>query len=174
MPDIPETIVLDRHLHLRGRANEVWVRRGLLLLLVALLAVALLNVFGQRPTQSSAASDRALFRVSAPPRVRGGLIYQARFTIEARRELRNAALVLSSDWLEGVTVNTIEPSPIVEASRNGQLVLQLGHIPAGQKHLLFMEFQMNPTTIGRRHPTVALEDGGHELVRIHRTMSILP
>jgi hypothetical protein len=174
MADLPESIVVDRHLDLRGRANEVWVRRGLLLGLVALLVVALLNVFGQRPMQSSAGSDRAVFRVSAPPRIRGGLIYQARFTIEARRELKDAALVLSSDWLDGVTVNTIEPSPIGEASRNGQLVLQLGHIPAGQKHVLYMEFQMNPTTVGRRHPTVTLEDSGFELLRIHRTLTIFP
>jgi hypothetical protein len=174
MPDVPDAIVLERHLHLRGRRNEVWVRRGLLLLLAGLLLVAVLNLFGQKPTKSSALTDRALFQVDGPPRIRGGLIYQVRFTIEARRELKDAALVLSSAWLEGMTVNTIEPSPLGEASRNGQLVLQLGHIPAGQKHLLFMEFQVNPTTVGRRHPTVRLEDSGRELARIHRTLTIIP
>jgi hypothetical protein len=35
-------------------------------------------------------------------------------------------LVLDSGWGEGVTINTIEPSPVGEASRDGKLVFDLG------------------------------------------------
>ena len=45
-------------------------------------------------------------------------------------ELKQATLVLSQGWLEGNTINTIEPSPVGEASRNGSLSLDLGHVPA--------------------------------------------
>jgi hypothetical protein len=71
----------------------------------------LLNVFGQRPGTSQASTAAGSVKVYAPGRVCNGLYYEARFTITARRELKNALLVLDSGWLEGTTVNTIEPSP---------------------------------------------------------------
>jgi len=82
--------------------------------------------------------------------------------------------VLHSGWAEGHTINTIEPSPIGEASRDGKLVLELGHIPAGQTHLLFMQLQVNPTNVGRRSQDVALYDGDTLLTSIDRTITIFP
>ena len=74
----------------------------------------------------------------------------ARFHITAQRDLAHATVVLSPGWLESQTLNTVEPSPVNEASNNGQLSFDLGHIPAGQSHLLFLEFQVNPTNVGHR------------------------
>ena len=71
-------------------------------------------------------------------------------------------------------INTIEPSPLGEASRNGDLLFTLGHIPAGQKHILFMGFQVNPTNVGRRAPTSTLYDGGTQLVDLDRTLTVFP
>ena len=68
-------------------------------------------------------------------------------------------LLLDPGWLEGITINTIEPSPIGEGSRDGKLVLELGHIPAGATYLLFIQAQVNPTNIGHRSQDVALYDG---------------
>jgi hypothetical protein len=106
--------------------------------------------------------------------VRGGLLWQARFTVEARQEVKNAVLVLSEGWLNGNTINTIEPSPIGEGSRNGSLTFQLGHIPQGERHLLFVQFQTNPTNFGRRDADVQLEDDGKQLLSIHRTLTVFP
>ncbi len=71
-------------------------------------------------------------------------------------------------------VNTIEPGPIGEASRDGDLLLTLGHISAGQKFRLFMEFQVNPTNVGHRTADVTLYDGGTTLATIHRTVTVYP
>jgi hypothetical protein len=172
--DAPDTIVLREHRDLAGRGYEVWARRALLLVLVAVLVLALLNVFGQRPSSTVASASAARLQVSAPPRLRGGLIYQVRFDIAARRELKDAQLVLSSAWLDGMTVNTITPSPLGEASRDGSLVLDLGHIPAGRDYLLFMQFQVNPTTIGSRSPTVDLYDGNTQLAHVKRALTVFP
>ena len=38
-------------------------------------------------------------------------------------------------------------------------MLDLGHVPAGQRHILFMQFQVNPTNVGRRPQSVRLYDG---------------
>ena len=101
-------------------------------------------------------------------------MFQARFTIQARRDLKDATLVLGDGWLENMTVNTIEPSPVGEASDDGKLSLELGHIPAGQKYVLFIQFQVNPTNIGHREQTVALRDGDRSLLAYEKTITVYP
>jgi hypothetical protein len=174
MADIPDTIVLKRDRDLEGRGHEIWVRRVLFGVVVLIPVLALLNLFGQRPQTSTATVQAASLKVYAAKRVRSGVLFQARFRITAHRELAKARLVLSPGWLEGMTVNTIEPSPVGEASANGRLSLELGHVPAGQSFLLFMQFQVDPTNVGRRDQTVRLYDGDRHLLTIHRTITIFP
>lgn len=174
MPDIPDTIVLKRDRDLAGRRWEIWLRRGLFALLPLVVVLALLNVFGQRPSDVGARADAASLSVYAPGRVRGGLLFQARFHVIARSDLKNATLVLAPGWLEGMTVNTIEPAPISEASRNGSLSLELGHIPRGQSHLLFIQFQVNPTNVGHRSHDVDLYDGDTRLLHVDRSITVYP
>jgi hypothetical protein len=172
--DIPDTIVLKRHRDLEGVRSGVWVRRGFLSVFAALPVVALVNVFGQRPSPVTAIAPAASLQLYAPVHVRGGLIWEARFRIEARHELKKATLVLDHGWLEGMSVNTIEPSPVGEGSHDGKLVLELGHVPAGQTHVLYMQFQVNPTNVGRRSQTVRLYDGDELLLTMHRKVTIFP
>ena len=171
MADIPQQIVLKRDRDLEGRGWEIWLRRGLFLLLPL---VGLLNLFGQRPGSTTVSANGASMKVYAPARVRSGLLWEARFHITAQRDLKEATLLLSPGWLEGNTVNTIEPSPVGEASNNGQLSLDLGHIPAGESYLLFMQFQTDPINVGHRDASVTLKDGDRTLFRIHRTITIFP
>lgn len=174
MAEIPDRLVLKRHRDLEGRRWHPLVRRALLLLLAVLPVLALINVFGQRPATSSASTPAASLKVYAAKRVRGGLLYEARFHVVAKQELKDATLVLSPGWLEGMTVNTIEPSPLGESSRNGSLALELGHIPAGESYLLFIQFQVNPTNVGHRAQNVALDDGEKRVLSIHRSVTVFP
>jgi hypothetical protein len=173
--DIPDQIVLKRHRDLDGRAWQIWVRRGLFALLPILALLGLVNLFGQRPaTTTTNSPGAASLKLFAPARLRSGLLWQARFHITAQRDLKQATLVLSPGWLEGMTVNTIEPSPVGEASNNGRLSLDLGHIPAGQSYLLFMQFQTNPTNVGHRDASLTLKDGDTPLLHLHRTITVFP
>ena len=129
---------------------------------------------GMAARRYSLDSSRAKLELYVPSHLRGGLLYQARFTIDAHRDVKNAILQLSPGWNESQTVNTIEPSPLAEASRNGDLLLTLGHIPAGQKYRLFMQFQVNPTNVGVRDADVTLYDGGTKLGHIHRKLVFFP
>ena len=174
MADIPQQIVLKRDRDLEGRGWEIWLRRGFFLLLPLVGLLGLLNLFGQRPGSTTVAANGASMKVYAPARVRSGLLWEARFHITAQRDLKEATLLLSPGWLEGNTVNTIEPSPVGEASNNGQLSLDLGHIPAGESYLLFMQFQTDPINVGHRDASVTLKDGDQTLFRIHRTITIFP
>jgi hypothetical protein len=173
--DIPDSIVLRRHRDLVGRRHQVWWRRGLVALVGVIPLLALFNVFGQRPGTATVATSAARLQVYAPTRVRGGLLYEARFRITARRELKKALLVLDPGWAEGMSINTIEPSPGGQASRDGQLSFSLGHIPAGKSYLLFMQFQVNPTNLAWHRPqNVELFDGGTHLLTVKRSVTVFP
>ena len=174
MADVPQRIVLKRHRDLDGRENDIWVRRGLFALMPILAVLGLFNLFGQRPQSQTASAGGASLKVYAPSRVRSGLLFMARFHIRAQRDMKQAILVLGPGWLENMTVNTIEPSPVGEASDNGSLSLDLGHIPAGSSYLLFVDFQVNPTNVGHRNASVTLRDGNQELLHIHREITIWP
>jgi hypothetical protein len=174
MAGIPDGIVLRRDRDLDSRKHEIWVRRGLFALLVAIPVLALFNIFGQRPQTSTAVTPAAKLVVYAPARVRSGLLYEARFRIDARRKLENAALVLDPGWLEGMTVNSIAPSPNKQTSENGLLRLNLGKIEAGHKFRLFIYFQVNPTNVGHRSQVVELDDGSTRLMSVRRTITIFP
>lgn len=173
MADVPDQLTLRRNRDAEGRRDLV-IRRGFAGLLVLLSGLGLLNVFGQHPSTSNAATRAADLEVYAPARVRAGLYYMARFTIVAHSDLRRATLVLDPGWAEGITINTVEPSPIGEASDDGRLVFELGHIPAGEKYVFFIHLQVNPTNIGRRPQDVDLRDGDTELAHIDRTITVFP
>jgi hypothetical protein len=171
---VPDHLTLRHHRDLTGRERRPLTRWILLAALTLVILLGAFNAFGQGPQTSQAAGPAASLEVSSPARVRGGLIYESRFTIEARRELENATLVLDPGWLEGMTLNTLEPGPIGEASRDGRLALELGHVPAGGRHVFFLHFQVNPTNVGRRSQDVELHDGETPLLHIDRTVTVFP
>ncbi len=175
MADIPDRLTLKHNRDLAGTSEVPWSRRVILTLILVFSVLGLLNVFGQRPGTSTAATPKARLEVYAPEHLRGGLLFSARFHVFANEDVKNAILILDPGWLESMAVNTIEPSPLGEASADGRLTLQLGHIPKGSSHLLFMQFQVNPTNVAwRRRANVALYDGGKKLVHIDREVTVYP
>jgi hypothetical protein len=175
MADVPDAIVLKRDRDLEGREGDIWVRRALLSLVVAVPVIALFNVFGQRPDTHLLVGPAASLKIYAPSKLRGGLLYEGRFHITARQDIKHAYLVLGPGWAEGMSINTIEPSPMSEASNAGRLSLELGHIPAGQSHILFMQFQVNPTNVAfGRKQTVWLLDDKTRLLTFSREINIYP
>lgn len=153
---------------------KVWGRRALVALLVAVPVIALLNVVGQRSSTSVATGPTAELDVQAPDRLRGGLLFQTRFTVVAKKSIKNLHLVLSPGWFEGVTLNTIEPAADMEGSRNGKVSLSYGSLDPGQRLVVWMEWQMNPTTLTHRSLVAAAYDGGAKLVDVHRTRTVFP
>ena len=174
MADQPDGIVLRRHRDLQGRRWHPWLRRGLLGLIALVLVLALFDVFGQETSTTRAEAGAATLSVSAPGAVRGGLLFQARITTEVHTDLKDATLVLNQAWVDGLTVNTIEPSPLNEASRDGSLAFDLGHLPAGSKHVLYLDDQVNPTTVGSRTLRLELQDGETPVTSLERTLRIFP
>lgn len=150
------------------------MRRALLLVPLALVVLALANVFGQKPVSSSATVPAAKLVVNAPTHARSGLIYAARFRIYATQDLKNATLVLAAGWADGYTVNGQAPQPLTQGSSNGNIVFGFGHVPAGQQLTFWLSLQVNPTTIGHHSETVWLYDGKKELTVVRRSVFIFP
>ena len=171
--ELPDHLDLGRH-----RDASTWgelVARWLVLTAIAALVVAaLLGAFGQRPVESAATAAAADLEVSAPARLRGGLFFQGRFTVDARRPLENATLVLAPGWLEGMSINTIEPAPAEEASRDGDLALSFGPLGEGERLVVYMQFQVNPTNVGHRDASVSLYEGGTLVTTDDRTITVFP
>jgi len=170
----PDGLTLKRNRDLVGIESTPRTRRVLLALICIPLVLALFNVFGQRPQKAEASVAEASLSVYSPQRLRSGLYYEARFHVVAHEDLKDARLVLGTGWSEGITINTIEPSPLGAASRNGDLSYDLGHIPAGESHILFVQQQVNPTTIAWRKQRTELWDGERHLLTIDRRFIVWP
>lgn len=161
----------------RDRTNwwqSVWIRRALLLIPVGLMVAGLANWFGQRPVTSAVTGGSAKLTVFAPTSGRSGVIYAARFRIDAIQELKQATLVLDGGWADGYTVNGQSPQPVTQGSSNGKLNYGFGHIPAGKQVTFWLSLQINPTTIGRHRQNVWLYDGGKLVAVVHRDIEIFP
>jgi hypothetical protein len=171
---VPAHLTLARHRDVEGRERRQLARWVLLGLVGLVRVLGLLNVFGQRPHTTTASAAGAELEVYSPEALRSGLFFMARFTIRAEREIEAATLVLDPGWLEGITLNSLVPSPVGESSRDGRIALDLGRVPAGSKHVFFLHFQVNPTEVGRRSQDVELADGERRLLSIDRTVTIYP
>jgi hypothetical protein len=174
MGGLPQGISVERNLQLRTRSRGPWIRRLLLCAIALVPTMALLGVFGQHPTTSSAASPAAAVAVTAPTRLRSGLIFQARVQVDARRTINQLQISFDRGWWESMSVNSIEPNPSNESSDDGRVVLSYGRLPAGRTLISWLYFQVNPTNVGKRSEDVVVSDGPTPLVRVYRSMTIFP
>lgn len=171
---LPPGLLRDRHVELVGRHRGAWGRRIGLGVLLAGILVGLGNGFGQASSTTSQDAPAATLRVRGPARVRGGLLFQVRIDVVARRALTQPKLVLGPGWNDGLTINTIEPSPAGEASRGGRLVLTFDSLQPGESLTLWLEYQANPTHVGTTAQDLELDDRNTVLAAVHRSLTVFP
>ena len=169
----PDCISLDAHRD-HGHPVERAARWTSLAVLTILAVLALANVFGQRHVALIARSDAATLRVSAPGALRSGLLYQGKFEVDAREQLRRPTLVLSRGWWDAMSVNSIEPQPTRSWSRDGSVFMEFGPLGPEQTFTVYLYQQANPTTAGRRDQSVELRDGGRLIASIDRSVNVFP
>src|SRR5205807_6128324 len=112
--------------------------------------------------------------VTAPSRLRSGLIFQVRLQISAHRDIKNLEVVFDRGWWESMSVNSSVPEPTEETSSDGRVVFEYGGLGAGHTHVSWIYFQVNPTNVGKRQENIDVKDGETDLVQIHRSMTIFP
>jgi hypothetical protein len=171
---LPDGLSIERNRDLRGRARHPQYRRILLGLIAVFPVLALLNVFGQRPASSTAHALAADLRVTAPDRLRSGLVFQVRVEVVARRTISTPQLIFSQGWWESMSENSVEPNPTDETSSNGRVVFTYNKLAAGRTLIVWLYFQVNPTNVGKRSEDIELNDGSQQITSIHRSLTIFP
>jgi hypothetical protein len=157
-----------------GVRRGLWTRRLVLSAFAALALLGLLDVFGQKATESVASTPSATMTLSAPRTVRGGLLFQARLEIHAVRAIQEPRLVLDEGWFEGVQFNSTEPQPESEVTRDGKVVFTYDTLAPGDLLRVWIEFQVNPLNVGSRSFAVELDDATEPVLTIARNMTVLP
>jgi hypothetical protein len=152
----------------------VGARRGLLCCIAVLPLLALLNVFGQHPAITSASGPAASLTVTAPTRLRSGLIFQVKVQVDARRDIKQLQLDFDEGWWESMSVNSIVLEPEQETSKAGHVQLLYGKLEAGESLVARIYSQVNPTNVGKRRENVILADSETPLLTVHRSLTIFP
>jgi hypothetical protein len=158
----------------RALNRGLWARRAVMTVLAVVALLGLLDVFGQRTSRSAAAGDAATLAVRAPATVRGGLLFESRVEIVARRAIDHPRLLLADGWIEGMQVNSITPDADGQTVRDGDLVLSYPALSAGDRMTIRLQFQVNPTNVGHRSYDVELDDAETPLARVDRSLTVLP
>jgi hypothetical protein len=158
----------------RSEIVGLWTRRAVLAIFAIVSLLGLLDVFGQGTTQTAASTPAAVLRVTAPQAVRGGLFFQSRVEVRARRAIAHPRLVLDEGWVEGMQFNSIEPNPVSEASRDGRVVLSYDGLDAGRRLVVWMQFEVNPTSAGHRSYALELDDADTKIAAIDRHITVFP
>jgi hypothetical protein len=174
MSDLPQGIDLPRHRDFEGKRAGQAIRHVFIALLAVFVAAALLNVFGAHPSTSEAGAAAATLKVTAPERVRGGLLYQARLEIHADEPIGAPTLVFDKGWIEETTINTLQPEPAETTSDPGHLKVRYPPLQPGRTLTVYIALQANPNDVGTHDAGVALYDADEEIAAIERTQVNFP
>jgi hypothetical protein len=120
------------------------------------------------------AAPSAALTVDAPEHLRGGLIFEGRFEVDARTRISQPKLVLSSGWTEGMTLNSTSPQPTAEQSRGGLLTMAFAPVAEGQHFTVWTQWSVNPVNVGQRSQDVVLYDGAKRLASVEREVTVFP
>ena len=77
----PDGLTLKRHRDFEGLERRPIVRWAILTALAVLVALGLVNTFGQRPENLVVSAGGAELEVYSPTTVRSGVYFMSRFTI---------------------------------------------------------------------------------------------
>jgi hypothetical protein len=172
--DVPVGLDRDRHVELADRGRHVWERRIGLTLVACIPVLALVNVFGQRAHPIVTSTSTASLSINSPTRVRGGLIFTSEFIITPHTNLHDVRLLLNDGWFKNMTVNGSDPQPTNQSAQGDWQVFDYGPMPAGTPYPIFISWQTNPTNVGHHSQDVALDNGNHQILTVHRSITVFP
>jgi hypothetical protein len=159
-----------------GLTVALWARRAVVVVSASSCSSRSSTASARSPLTARRARRRpqAAMTLTAPSTVREGVLFQSRFEIRATRPIDHPRIVLADGWVEGIQVNSIEPSPVGEASRGGRVVLSDDALKRGDRLRVWLQFQVNPTNVGHRSYGVELDDAERPVTRIARKITVLP
>jgi len=174
MSELDKRVDLERMRDLRGRHRHPWVRRSLLALMAVGVLAAAAGLIGQATKTVAADGAGARLELKVPDVLRGGLLWRARISVRTDLDIKLPRLILGAGFVEGMQLNTLEPAPESEAARGPRVVLSYPELKAGDELVVYLQMQVNPTTIGDQDTSVQLDDETTQVARVTHTTRVLP
>ena len=164
---------ISRH-HIDGRQGML---RGILpvVLLGGLLLAALLGAFGgtRNPTLG-ASGDGASLTIDAPRTLRSGMFFEIDIVVDARRAIAKPVVAISRSYLHDLTINTHLPEPEEMGFEDGRFTMTFPAMEPGDRLMVKIDGQVNPTLIGVNRGTIAIRDDRLELASRAVSLRVLP
>ena len=149
-----------------------WWRLGILALI---LGVALSGLLGGAPAPTMrAAGDGASLTLTTPERLRNGMFFETRLTVEAKRPIADAVIAIPPSLWRDLTINTFIPAPTKEEFVDGEYRFHFGPVEAGEPLGVKIDGQINPARWGSSSGRIRLFDGEAEVVALPVELKVMP
>lgn len=146
-----------------------------IVLLGAILAAAMLGVFGGKPyAQRTVESSEAALTVIAPEVLRDGMFFEMRFEVLAKQPIAEPVLAVESTLWRDVTINTFIPAPTDEEYKNGAFHFTFPPLEAGDRMTVKVDGQINPSLIASTQGEITVLDGDRPLVDTPYSLKVYP
>jgi hypothetical protein len=173
----PEGLTLERHRDLRGRE---WRRTAVtrwfaLVALVVFVLLALGNRMGQQADTAHFGNAAVAVTVVTPSTLREGLIFQTHVELTAHTAIRKPTIALDHGWLDGFTLNSVNPAPVDQSPSHGGSTYVYPPLAAGQSMSVWFEWSVNPTVVAWDRPQLLTVDDGTSVLASHpSSITVLP
>ena len=169
---LPQGIKAD---HITAKGWHRHANPAAVLALGLFLATALAGAFGGQPHPTrTITTPSADLTFQLPERIRNGMFFEMRTTVETKRPFADLTLAVSSTYWRDMTINSMIPGPTEETSENGLYRFSYGPIDANQTLTIKFDGQINPPLFGGTKGNILLMDGNTVVATIPVKMRVLP
>lgn len=106
--------------------------------------------------------------------IRNGEFFEMRVTVESEDALGELVIGIEDGLWEDMTVNTLIPGPVDEASNDGEFRLTFAELDANTPFLLKVDLQVNPDIVAGNDGAVTVYDGEEPMVTTDLSITVLP
>lgn len=172
-PSSPPFGIEARHI---GDSSRGGLRRLLKALVIGLpLLAALLGYLGGgAPSVFRAASPRAALTVETPGILRGGNWFETRMIVEPRVDVADLAIAVDQRLWRRMSVDTLIPDPESVEATDGRYTYRFGPLRAGERLVVKIDGQIQPTGPRRLQGRVSARDGERVLASAPVSVVVLP
>lgn len=143
-------------------------------ILGAILVATLTGVFGGRATTIERNNAAVAAEIRMPMVLRNGEFFEMQVKIDARRRIEKLRLGIGSRIWRDVTVNTMIPAATDETYQDEAYRFTFGHLERGDRFVVKIDSQINPSRRGAAQGTVDILDGETILASVPLRITVLP
>lgn len=146
------------------------------LILLTIFMIAGLTGFmgGNKSPELKVENSNVVFALHGPTIIRNGMAFETRFTVQAKRPIRQLAISVPNALWRDMTINSMIPAASDENANDGSYHFIFSELPAGQMFQLKVDGQINPPLIGHVQGPITLWDGPTKLAVINYRTKVLP